>query len=739
MPTAPSTDSNTNRPMSAGLLQTIEGDQHLLQRLASMPADEKTVEVSAVNGFGFSHPEVKLGNESETVLWDSSVPLANGSGVASTASGFVPLRNVASLGNHGNRQQADSKSIEAQSQLATQTQFATQTQANPHAQSEPEYRLVGELGSGGTGIVFQAHQRAVDREVAVKMLRSDLATNGISRERFLAEARVIGGLDHPNVIALHEVYSDEDGALYYSMKRIDGDSWDKLIGEMTPQQNVETLLHVADAIRYAHSRGLIHRDIKPENVMLGRFGEVLLADWGLAVNENESGIGEDIHQSIGGTPAYMAPELAGGQHQHIVRQSDVYLLGATLFQILAGFPPHHGDSLLQCIQNAAGNVIQQTDVESELMDVAMKAMRTDPADRYQSVDDFIHAIKAHRQHEQSTRLLKRAAQRINDSTGDDPYHDYNVADALLTEAINVWPENERAITRKKQYQFELGAIATKRGDLELAASIFDSIDASDTKEGRVVKDLQARRDASRQKVSRYSALFMNAPNPGLLIQVSTRKIVEANDAFAQLFGFERAEIVGRAINELNLWACPERRKELTDRLEAEGEVDEFEAKLLSRDGRPIEISISSRVATIDGDEMMVSTLRDISLRKAAEDQLKRSQQRLRDMQHLAGLATWTYDVESDQLKWSNETYELLGRDRDAGTPSRKEYIEMIHPDDRGVLKQAVDTAIDSGAAYEIRIRQRVADGTYQDVVVRGQPIFDDEGNTIEVYGVLMPR
>ena len=195
---------------------------------------------------------------------------------------------------------------------------------------------------------------------------------------------------------------------------------------MTRQQNVDILLRVADGIRYAHSRGLVHRDIKPENVMLGRYGEVLLADWGLAVNLHRVEPEQDFQQSIGGTPAYMAPELASGFHSDIVRQSDVYLLGATLFQILTGFPPHDGDTLLNCIANAANNRIRHTTLESELMDVARRAMQTDPADRFENVAQFIDAIRTHRQHEQSNLLMQRARERVKQSDGSDTYRDLSL-------------------------------------------------------------------------------------------------------------------------------------------------------------------------------------------------------------------------------------------------------------------------------------------------------------------------
>jgi PAS domain S-box-containing protein len=678
------------------LLETIAGDQALANRLAQdATSNSNTVSIEVA---GFDEKGLRI-----------DIPPTSLDNTSTLVDKVVPHRRVDSM--------TVSRSFGGDS----------------------DYRLVGELGSGGTGIVFQAHQRAVDREVAVKMLRSELAENRVSRERFLTEARVIGGLDHPNVIALHEVYVDDERNLYYSMKRIDGTSWDKQIGSMTIQQNVATLLSVADGIRYAHSRGLIHRDIKPENVMLGRYGEVLLADWGLAINRNEVNAEHDLHQSIGGTPAYMAPELAKGFHGDIVPQSDVYLLGATLFHCLAGFPPHDGDTLVQCIANAAANVIRETDVESDLMDVARKAMQTRPEDRYQSVDEFVAAIKEHRLHEQSTRLLKRACERIDRSDGTDPYGDFRVADALLSEAVEVWSKNDRAIKKREQFRMQLAGIAAERGDLDLASSILETHGESDSDMAKEIRRRIDQRRAGRRKVSRYSALFMQSPDPGLLIDMEVPKIVEVNQAYADLFDYDRDDIVGEALVELDLWACPKQRERLIGLIEKHGSVEEFEAVMLRRDGQRIDVLINGRVVEVQGKEMLVSTIRDISLRKKAEHELQRSRERLRDLQRLAGLATWSYDVASDRVSWSSETFDLTGRKRDEGSPSREEYYSMVHPDDRARLQHANRSAIDSGTAYEISILQKVAGGEYRDVIIRGQPIFDNEGNTVEVYGVVLPK
>ncbi len=707
-------------------MESITLNPPLKSRLEQMPADEKTIEFFMPDAADLTHPDwagFASSSASHTETMDFSVnetPQIVGDGVLVAGGpfvdvGFVPRRNIANLG------------------------------VLSDVDGEVDYRIVGKLGAGGTGIVFQAHQRAVDREVAVKMLRAELARNPTSRERFLAEARVIGGLDHPNVIALHEVYADTSGALFYSMKRIDGTSWDKQIGEFSQAKNIETLLRVADAIRYAHSRGLIHRDIKPENVMLGKYGEVLLADWGLAINHNLGESTADAHISIGGTPAYMAPELASSSAGQISFTTDVYLLGAILYQIVTGRTPHAGATLLECIHAAANNIIVPTDIESELVDIALKAMATNPADRFANVDAFIAAIKADGEHQESVRLVRRAieqagrAETSDSENNRDPYRNFAVADALLSEAIDIWPGNEKAHQTRKRLQLELAAVATDRGDYELAWNLYEAAGETDSDEAVMVQYHRLRRDASHQQVSRYSALFTQSPDAGLLVQIRTAKIVEANQAFGRLFGYTEDELLGRRINELNLWACPERRRLMIEAVESNDQVDDFEATFLHTDGHPIDVLIAARAVEVQGERMLVTTMRDISLRKKAENELKHSRARLRDLQRMAGLATWSFDVATGKVTWNTEAFELVGRSRDQGEPSREEYFEMIHPDDRDPLQRALDAAIDSGAAYELSVRQCGGDGQYRHVLVRGQPILDDNDKTIEVYGIVQER
>ncbi len=435
----------------------------------------------------------------------------------------------------------------------------------------------------------------------------------------------------------------------------------------------------------------------------------------------------------------MAPELAMGQPSSIGFHSDVYLLGAILFQILTGNPPHHGANLLACIQAAANNEIRETEVEGESMDIAMRAMATDPADRFPSVDDFIAAIKHQRKHDESTRLVRRACDRIKQASDEDPYEDFRVADALLMEAMDIWPANRRAEEARKKLQLRFAESAAERGDLDLSISMYEAAGEGDCEAARKVRHRRDRREKDSQRVSRYSALFTHAPEAGLLIQMSTGVVSEANQMFYDLFGYSQDEVVGRAVSELNLWACPERRDDLVAKLKKDGAIDNFEATFLHTDGHKIHVLISGRVVQLQGESMVVSTIRDISLRKEAENELKKSRQRLKDLQQLAGLATWSYDLRSREVTWSEDAFRLVGRDISRGVPSKEEFYESIHPDDRENLQRTIDTALDSGTAYEAMIRQKVNGGGYRHVLLRGQPIFDDSGTTVEVYGVMIPQ
>ena len=166
---------------------------------------------------------------------------------------------------------------------------------------------------------------------------------------------------------------------------------------------------IADALEAAHEQGIIHRDLKPANIMTGGFGEVLVLDWGLAVVTGPEGTAEA--QVGGGTPAYMAPEMLRPPFR-VGPCSDIYLLGGILFRILTGTPPHAGKTANEALRAVADNVIrnpegeraQQLDPSGELLAIALRAMETQPADRYQTVAELQQAIRGYRSHHESLQL-----------------------------------------------------------------------------------------------------------------------------------------------------------------------------------------------------------------------------------------------------------------------------------------------------------------------------------------------
>lgn len=676
-------------------LQTIELSHEAMAHLAAMAPDSD-----------------KPSSDMETVLFPN-VPPSQRSTVISPASfeGYLPRRQVSRL--------------------------AQSSTAGGPGVGDPDYRIVGRLGAGGTAIVFQAHQRAVDREVALKYLRADLPDLGRARQRFLDEARVIGSLDHPNVIAIHEVCLDQNDEVFYAMKRVDGTTWDQRLDDLTVEKNISILMGVADAIRYAHSRGLVHRDIKPANVMLGQFGEVLLADWGLAFFPRETKPATSVAESIGGTPAYMAPELALGLWSQISHRTDIYLLGGLLYRIVTGVMPHHGDTLVDCIRAAADNLIQPTSVEGELVDIARRAMNTRPADRFGSVDEFMDAVRAQQQHAQSIRLVRRAEERLAEIDDDAKPDAFSLIDNLLVDAVELWQENPRASEVRRRSQIRHAEILVARDDLETALTLYEAAGMGDSDVVHQIRQRRQEEQHTQRRVSRYSTLFFNSPDAGLLVKVPEGVIVEINEAFGTMFGHSVADLVGKRIPDLNLWVCPERQAEMLAQIADTGRIDDFETQLYRSDGGILDVVIAGRSIKLESQPMMVSTIRDVSRRKAAERNLEQSRTRLRDLQRLAGLATWSYNVSDDSVTWSEELFRLTGRPMSEGTPTRQEFYEMVHPTDRERMRSVVSDAVKQGLNYEITIRQAGPGGEYQRVLVRGEPVRDEAGEITEVFGVSM--
>ncbi len=284
------------------------------------------------------------------------------------------------------------------------------------------YTVKGEKGRGGIGRVMIALDEQIGREIAIKeLIKPGETAQGISasRIRFLREARVTGQLEHPGIVPVYEIGVRSDRTLYYTMRLVRGKTLSKAILEAASlKERLRLLPHFRDicnAIAYAHSRGVVHRDIKPDNVMIGQFGETVMLDWGLAKvhGEQDDRAGEFAEElkalSISeggrtvtgralGTPAYMPPEQAKGLIDEIDERSDIYSLGAVLYEILTGHAPFDGQNAWEIIQKVlherppAITSIEQN-APADLCAVVAKTLTPEKELRYQSAIEVAHEIE----------------------------------------------------------------------------------------------------------------------------------------------------------------------------------------------------------------------------------------------------------------------------------------------------------------------------------------------------------
>jgi PAS domain S-box-containing protein len=291
----------------------------------------------------------------------------------------------------------------------------------------PRYAFTRLHAMGGMGRVWLAHDVALGRDVAVKDLRPEAARDARTAERFVREARLTGQLEHPGIVPVYELMAPADSEKpFYAMRFVRGRTLTSAIeafharrraGEKEPPE-LATLLTafaaVCNTVAYAHSRGVLHRDLKPDNVMLGDFGEVVVLDWGLAKildqADRESAdavrlpadLADDpsltIQGEVIGTPAYMAPEQAAGRLELVSERTDVYGLGAMLYEILTGQPPFVGSNTLDVIQKAVrGNPPPPDeiwpDVPPALEQICQKAMAKVPGMRYARAEQLAQDVQ----------------------------------------------------------------------------------------------------------------------------------------------------------------------------------------------------------------------------------------------------------------------------------------------------------------------------------------------------------
>ncbi len=316
-----------------------------------------------------------------------------------------------------------------------------------------EFEIVGELGSGGMAEVVRARERALRRDVAVKYLRNE--RDALERTRFLREAWITAQLAHPSIPAVHRVGVDERGRVVLVMKRLVGRSMTAALDRRTVTDVIDmvgldgwldVLVEVAQAMAYAHATGFLHRDLKPGNIMLGDYGETWVLDWGLARGVDDP----DDDNELVGTPAYLPPEMALGDVRAQGPQTDVYLLGGILCEILNGVPPHSGASAMDAVLASAEgrHAPMGSHVPPELARICERCLAREPSHRFRSASELIDAIRGFRMHRQSHTLVAAgeaalSLQIASRSLADAQKH-HGVARAALIEAIASWPDNTSA-------------------------------------------------------------------------------------------------------------------------------------------------------------------------------------------------------------------------------------------------------------------------------------------------------
>jgi serine/threonine protein kinase/Tfp pilus assembly protein PilF len=260
-------------------------------------------------------------------------------------------------------------------------------ETEPIPESLGPFRIVRLLGRGGAGDVYLARDTQAERDVALKILHR-LAVSNL--ERFVREARVAALLSHPNLVPIHDAGRIEQWH-YISMKYIEGGSIAGL--RLTAEEAAEKMRRVALAAHYAHEQGIVHRDITPGNVLVDRGGEPYLADFGLAKRSEASDGTLSATGAIIGTPAYMAPEQARGEVHTLDARTDVYGLGATLYELAAGRPPFPDSSIYTAVRRVVDEDPPPPDVPRPLRLVIAKAMDKEPGSRYPSAKELAEDLK----------------------------------------------------------------------------------------------------------------------------------------------------------------------------------------------------------------------------------------------------------------------------------------------------------------------------------------------------------
>ena len=483
---------------------------------------------------------------------------------------------------------SDSASLEKRKKKAESEEYSLDSK---------DYTIVDKVGEGGSGVVYKARQIALGRTVALKVLkqrrmkagsRSRTRTKELEKRkgRFLHEVHITARLQHPNIIPLYDLGMNSHGEVFYSMKLIDESSeageevqqsWASMVRVPVKrgsteqiEKNVAIFSKVCDAMRYAHAEKIVHRDLKPDNVMVGQFGEVLVIDWGMALD-----LSKGVQPfTAGGTTSYMPPEMGlhylkqsemhkishkmmlalgetrrdvyvesvldhgtgeaarellrdsslGEDLHHLCRElirldaeerklagqvnfsSDIYLLGAILYEIAVGHPPHfvpqdscksieekHHREFWLSSNHKIQRLVQINDpLRLSLCNIALKALEKDQQDRFQSVEELQEAIQGFNRQVQSFQLVATGREALEKAQGGEGYQYLLPALESFRGAQSLWPEGEDARKLQTEAACEYARRADSRKDFDAGLSILDEYTDQETSRDQHVVTLASR-------------------------------------------------------------------------------------------------------------------------------------------------------------------------------------------------------------------------------------------------------
>jgi PAS domain S-box-containing protein len=572
--------------------------------------------------------------------------------------------------------------------------------------------------TGGIGRVWRAQDHQLDREVAVKELLPEKAANTKVAARFLREARLTGQLEHPGIVPVYELTCRQDtNQPFYTMRFLRGRTLSAAIdayhakrtaGDPEPPEFLSLLaafVAVCNTVAYAHSRGVVHRDLKGDNVMLGDFGEVIVLDWGLAklVDQPDREVtdvvddpveeardaGLTVQGEIVGTPAYMAPEQAQGRLEQIDQRTDVYGLGAMLYEILTGRPPFVGSTTVEVLRQAIrGNPRPPRELWPEvppaLEEACLKALATDPNQRYARAEELAQAVERwqdtqRRRAEHALRLQTEELLRSRER--------FELAVRGSQDGLWDWDLRTGDVYYSPRWKSILGY-----EDHEIANRIEEWEQRLHPDEREAV--LAANRAHAEGITPHYEYEYRLRHKDGSYRWILARGVA-LRDAAGKAYRMAGSHV------------------DVTERRRAEEEREHLLA--------------SEREARAQA-EAAVRVLEE------ARQALHRSEQQYHSLADLIPGIVWTAQADGSidyaNQFWSNFTGLTLEQTRGSG------WTVALHPDDAARVAQVWSRALASGELVEVDYRLRRADGVYRWFLARGQAVRDEQGRVVKWFGLL---